>query len=188
MVTIHNWLKDLVNVTEEELSVINEITETTFINANEVILKQGQVSNRIGLLLEGATRTVFTDIEGNEKNLAFAFEGEPLAVIDSFLNRIPSTVSSHTIEPSTIIWTDYERYTAFLDKFPRYNTFMLSALTNWFAEGKNRMEYLHKNSAKDRYDMMCKLHPKIIERVPLMYIASYLGITQHTLSRIRAKK
>lgn len=87
MVTIHNWLKDLVNVTEEELSVINEITETTFINENEVILKQGQVSNRIGLLLQGATRTVFTDIEGNEKNLAFMFEGEPLAVIDSFLKQ-----------------------------------------------------------------------------------------------------
>lgn len=56
MITIHNWLKDLVNVTDEELSVINEITETTFINANEVILKQGQVSNRIGLILEGATK------------------------------------------------------------------------------------------------------------------------------------
>ncbi len=188
MITIHNWLKDLVNVTDEELSVINEITETTFINANEVILKQGQVSNRIGLILEGATRTIFTDNEGNEKNLAFMFEGEPLAVIDSFLNRIPSSVSSITIEPSTIIWTDYERYTTFLLRFPRYNTFILSALANWFADGKSRMEYLNKNSAKEKYESMCKLHPKIIERVPLMYIASYLGITQHTISRIRAKK
>jgi CRP-like cAMP-binding protein len=188
MVTIHNWLKDLVNVTEEELSVINEITETTFINANEVILKQGQISNRIGLLLQGATRTVFTDIEGNEKNLAFMFEGEPLAVIDSFLNRIPCSVSSITIEPSTIIWTDYERFISFTNRFPKYNTFIINALAKWFADGKNCMEYLHKSSAKERYDMMCKLHPKIIERVPLMYIASYLGITQHTLSRIRTQK
>ncbi len=188
MVTIQNWLQHIINVTDEELYAINEITETASVKANEIILKQGQVSTRIGLLVKGATRTVFTDNEGNEKIVAFAFEGEPLAVIDSFLNKVASSVTSITIEPSLIIWTDYERFISFTDKFPRYNTVMLNALAQWFAKGKDRMEYLHQSSAKDRYEMMCKLHPKIIKRVPLMYIASYLGITQQTLSRIRGKK
>jgi CRP-like cAMP-binding protein len=188
MVTIQDWLKEFVNVTDEELNAIHEITETTFLKANEVILKQGQVSNRIGFLLQGSVRTYFTDTEGNDKIVAFAFEGEPIAAIDSFFNKVPSSITSVTMEPSTIIWTDYDRYTAFVNQFPRYNTFILNALAKWFAEGKNRMEYLHKSSAKDKYAMMCKLHPKIIERVTLMYIASYLGITQYTLSRIRGKK
>jgi CRP-like cAMP-binding protein len=188
MITIQNWLKDIANVTDEELDFITEITETVSLKANEVILKQGQVSNKMGLLLQGSTRTYFTDTEGNEKVVAFAFEGQPLIVLDSFMNQTPSSISSETMEPCVIIGTDYKRFSSFINKFPRYNTVLINALTQWFAEGKDRMEYLNKNSAKERYESMCKLHPKIIERVPLMYIASYLGITQHTLSRIRAKK
>jgi CRP-like cAMP-binding protein len=188
MITIQDWLRQLVAVTDEELEVINEITETTLVKANEMILQQGQVSNRIGLLVQGATRTVYTDKESTEKTLSFCFEGEPLAVVDSFLQKTPSAVSAYTLEPSVIIWTNYEGFSTFTGKFPRYNTIMLNALAHWFANSKARMEYLHLRSAKERYDTMCQLHPKIIERVPLMYIASYLGITQQTLSRIRGKK
>jgi hypothetical protein len=50
------------------------------------------------------------------------------------------------------------------------------------------MEYLHQPSAKAKFERMRQLQPKIIERVPLKYIASYLSITQETLSRIRGKK
>jgi CRP-like cAMP-binding protein len=188
MTTIHNWLQDFVDVTEEELDAINEITETTQVKANEVILKQGQISTRIGLLIQGAMRTYFTDKQGNDKVVGFAFEGQPLIAVDSFFNQLPSSVTSVALEPCVIIWTDLERYTAFTNKFPKYNKVLISALAKWFAEGKDRMEYLHQPLAKAKYDKMCELQPKIVERVPLKYIASYLGITQETLSRIRGQK
>jgi CRP/FNR family transcriptional regulator, anaerobic regulatory protein len=188
MITIENWLRELSAVTEEELAAIYEIAETSFVPPNELIHKQGQVSSRIGLLLQGATRTVYTDIHGNEKNLAFTFEGKPLAEIDSFLNKVPCAVSSYTLEPSVIIWTNYEGFSSFTNRFPRYNIILIKALARWFSDNSKRMEYLHLGSAKARYDMMCKLHPEIIERVPLMHIASYLNVTQQTLSRIRRKK
>lgn len=188
MVTVHNWLREIVNVTDEELKVIDEITETENVKANEFILKQGEIANKIGFLVQGSVRTYYTDTNGNDKTVGFTFDGEPLAVIDSFFNHVPSSITSVAIEPSLIIWTDYERYSAFVTKFPRYHIAMLTALGHWFTEGKNRMEYLYKSSAKAKYETMCQLHPKIIERVPLKYIASYLGITQETLSRIRGKK
>jgi CRP-like cAMP-binding protein len=188
VVTIQNWLQNFGNVTDEEMNVINNITETSLVKTDEIILQQGEVSTRIGLILNGATRTVFTDKDGNEKIIGFAFEGQPLAVIDSFLNRIPSSVSAITTEPSLIAWTDYDRFISFTNQFPKYHIIMLSAMAQWFANSKDRMEYLHQGSAKARYDLMCKLHPNIIKRVPLKYIASYLGVTQPSLSRIRAKK
>ncbi|MFN8323454.1 MAG: Crp/Fnr family transcriptional regulator [Chitinophagales bacterium] len=188
MITIQNWLQGLVQVSDEELQVILEISETTGIQANETVLKQGQVSDKIGLLLQGSLRTYFTDQQGLEKTVNFAFEGDPIAVIDSFFNRIPSAVSSVSLEPSLIIWTDYERYTSFVQQFPKYNAVFINAMANWFAQNKARMEYLHQPLAKARYEKMCELHPQISERVPLKYIASYLGITQETLSRIRGKR
>ena len=68
------------------------------------------------------------------------------------------------------------------------NTIIITALTTWMTKDKESNRYLHLVTSKEKYDLMCELHPKIIERVPLKYIASYLGITQYTLSRIRAKK
>lgn len=188
MVTVHSWLKNFIKITDEEIDAINKITETTSFKTNEVILKQGEVSDKIGLLIEGSTRTYYTDKHGNEKTVGFAFEGQPLIVLDSFMNQIPSSVSSVTLEPCVIIGTDYERFNSFIKKFPHYNTVFINALAHWFAEGKSRMEYLHQSSAKAKYDGMCKIEPQILQRVPLKYIASYLGITQETLSRIRGKK
>jgi CRP-like cAMP-binding protein len=185
---IQKWLQKFAVVSEDELAFINEITETAHLNANEILIKQGQVATRIGLLVEGAICTYFTDAQGNEKVVGFAFEGQPLIVVDSFFNRLPSALTSVTLEPCVIMWTDLERYNMFMQKFPKYNTVLIAALAKWFAENKNRMEYLHLPLAKDKYDKMCKLEPNIIQRVPLKYIASYLGITQETLSRIRSKK
>lgn len=188
MVTVQDWLRNLVNVSDDELDMIGDITETIAVKANETVHKQGQVATRVGLILQGATRTYFTDAQGNEKTVAFFFEGQPLIAVDSFLNRVPSPVSSETLEPSVIAWTDYERFTAFVNKYPKYNTAFIAAISHWFANGRTRMEYLHQPTAKAKYDMMCKLDPKIAERIPLKHIASYLGITQETLSRIRSNK
>ena len=188
MEAVQQWLKELVNITDEELAFINDITETTTANANEVVIKQGQIANRIGLLLQGALRSYAIDNDGNEKTLRFTFEGQPLIVMDSFFVQVPSTLTSVTLEPAVIIWTDYERYSAFVNKFPRYNLVFIEGLAKWFAKDKARLDYLNQSTAKAKYDKMCQSDPKIIQRVPLKYIASYLGITQETLSRVRGKK
>jgi len=188
METIHNWLKGFTDVTEEELEFINSITETTTFKTHQVLLQQGKVSSKIGLLVKGATRTYYTTPQGEEKTIGFFFEGQPLVVVDSFLHKIPSNLSSATIAPSTIVWTDHERFTRFLHRFPKYNAVFVAAIAKWFSENKNRMAYQHQSTAKEKYEMLCKTEPQIVECVPLKYVASYLGITQETLSRIRAKK
>ncbi|MFN8285261.1 MAG: Crp/Fnr family transcriptional regulator [Chitinophagales bacterium] len=188
MEAVKNWLKDLVEVTDEELEAINDIVETTLVKPNEVVLKQGDIADKIGLLVQGAVRTYFTDTNGNERTISFAFEGDPMIAISSFFNRTPANLACSTLEPTLFVWTDYERYNSFVNRFPHYNTVALTALGRGLGQDKYRLEYLHLTSAKERYDGMCAMHPKIIERVPLKYIASYLGITQETLSRIRAKK
>jgi CRP-like cAMP-binding protein len=115
MLTIQQWLQEFVQVTDEELEAIQAIIETTELNANEVILKQGQVSSSIGLFVKGAVRTYFTDTQGNDKVVGFIFEGQPLIAVDSFFNQLPSSVTTVTLEPCVIVWTDLERYNAFIN-------------------------------------------------------------------------
>lgn len=177
MKSFDTWLKETIHPNEEELAIIHEITETRHLKANEIIVKQGSVSNNIGLLVQGAVRIYFTDSDGNEKMVNFAFEGQPLIVFDSFFSEVPSAITAVTLEPCIIVGTDKARYLQFVNQFPKYNSLLITFISNWFADGKNRMEYLHKGTAKEKYEMMCRIHPQINERVPLKYIASYLGIT-----------
>lgn len=79
-------------------------------------------------------RSYYTDTSGNEKTVTFAFEGQPLILVGSFISQTPCAVTVVTIEPSTIIWTDYERYNSFITKFPRYNTVFIEGLAKWMAE------------------------------------------------------
>jgi CRP-like cAMP-binding protein len=188
MNSIQNWLKDYTNVTDEEFHAINDMTERISFKANEYLIKQGEISDKIGLLIQGVTRVSVTDPKGNEKITRFIFDGEPSIAVDSFFNDVPCFFSSVAIEPCTVIWTDNKRFNEFIQRFPKYNTIIITALTTWMTKDKESNRYLHLVTSKEKYDLMCELHPKIIERVPLKYIASYLGITQYTLSRIRAKK
>lgn len=188
MTGVLSWLQEYIAVSEAEWESIQSITEISTLKKNEMILKQGQVSTKIGLLLQGAVKTYFSDAQGNERVVGFSFEGQPLLLINSFIHQLPSSVSAITLEPSVIAWTDYKNYTAFIEQYPRYNQVLISAMIKWFAENKERMEYLNQPMAKDKYEKMCDLQPELLARVPLKYLASYLGIKQETLSRIRRKK
>jgi CRP-like cAMP-binding protein len=188
LISIQNWLKEVAHVSNEELLDIYQILETTHFESNDFIIKQGQVANKIGLLIKGSIRVYVVDMEGNEKTIKFIFENEPLMLIDSFFKNVPSSVNSIALEPTTIVWTDFKRYSDFINKYPKYNTIFLSALANWAKTDKERFNYLYLSTAKEKYVEMLKTHPQIIERVPLKYVASYLSITQYTLSRIRGKK
>lgn len=186
--TLRQWFKDVYHLPDQDLDEIDSITELTHLKPNITIIKRGQIATTVGFLLEGAIVNYFTDSFGEEKVVSFAFEGQSLVVFHSFFNQTPSAITSVTLEPCTIVWTDYKRYTEFVSKHNHYNELLVSELAKWMAAEKNRMEYLQQPTAKSKYEMMCKLEPKIIERVPLKHIASYLGITQETLSRIRRNK
>jgi CRP-like cAMP-binding protein len=76
----------------------------------------------------------------------------------------------------------------FINSFPRYNKVFIEGMAKWLIRSNKKLEYLNQNSSKQKYELMCRMEPNIIKRVSLKDIASYLGITQETLSRIRGKK
>lgn len=186
--TLRQWFKDKHALSNEMLDDIELLSEVVQLKPGKAIIKRGQIATTVGLLLEGAVYKHFTDKHDKEKVVGFAFEGEPLMALNSFINKTPISTSVVTLENCTIAWTDYERYATFISRHTDYNQIIVSEMTKWLESEKNRMEYLQQPTAKAKYQMMCQLDPQIIERVPLKLVASYLGITQETLSRIRRNK
>lgn len=157
------------------------------IAAKTVLLREGEISKNIYFIKEGCLRLWFNK-DGKDITVQFFFEGQSVASIDSFLNEQPSVFTIESIEPSIIITIDKETFYKVINLYPQ----LKDSLQDYLYQRFKNYAYLFlsriKDSPKERYDDLIKNHPDIIKRVPQHYIASYLGITPISLSRIRNRK
>lgn len=152
-----------------------------------VLLKEGEISNTIYLIKKGCLREWFNK-DGKDITFQFFLDGQPVASIDSFVNQKPSLFTIESIEPSTILSierNDFEKLLATYSEFKiGFQEFIFGRLGNYSRLFLSRI----KDSPQERYEELIKKHPEIIKRIPQHYIASFLGITPISLSRIRNRK
>jgi len=157
------------------------------IESKTVLLNAGEIANYIHFIKKGCIREWFNK---NGKDITFQFftEGQPVASIDSFMNNQPSLFSIESIEPSIIISVrkdDFEKLFSVYPEFKdRFHNFIFQRFRNYTQLFLSRIT----DSPKERYEDLLKNNPEIIKRIPQHYIASFLGVTPVSLSRIRNKK
>lgn len=174
-------------------SHLNNITELQVkschlsIPSKTILLEEGKVAEKLYLIRKGCLRMFFYDC-GKDVTFQFFFEGDFVASFDSLYKRTPSLFYLESIEPAelTAIKRDdfyklinddlslrqlYEE--KLIDRFHAYQQLFLSRI---------------KNKPQQRYEELLKEYPNIIQRVPQHYIASYLGITPVSLSRIKNRR
>jgi CRP/FNR family transcriptional regulator, anaerobic regulatory protein len=179
-----NSVSQLSDLTKSDLE--NSLKQFEFAKG-EVILKQGQVCNYLYFVDKGLLRLYYIR-DGKEVTDYFATEQNIIGGIDSFFSRRSSEKVIEAIEQSNLFgisFNDLEKlYTKHhdLEKVGR----LLSV--GAFLSMQERIFAIQFHTAKQRYSDLIKNNPDILLRVPLGQIASYLGITQVTLSRIRSNK
>jgi CRP-like cAMP-binding protein len=157
------------------------------IAAKTILLNEGEISAHAHLIKKGCLREWFNK-DGREITFQFFFEGQAVASIDSFLNNQPSLYTIESIEPSIIYSISKDKFEKIDQLFPefkdRFHELMFQRFRNYASLFLSRI----KDTPKERYEDLIKNNPQIIKRVPQHYIASYLGITPTSLSRIRNRK
>ena len=152
--------------------------------AKTSLLKEGEISKQLYIIKQGCLRKWFNK-DGKDISFQFFFEGQPVASINSFMNNEPSLFNLESIEPSVLLSISKEHFMKLLKTYPEFNEgfyqFMFVRLRNYSQLFLSRI----KDTPQERYEDLIKNHPEIIKRVPQHYIASYLGITPISLSRIR---
>ena len=155
--------------------------------AKTILLLEGQVSRKAFPIERGCLRVWF-DHDGRDVTFQFFFENEGVSSIESFRKNIPSPFTIETIEPCVLYWISKKNLDKIL-KAMNEVAGLRDTLTNIMLE--RQLHYMRhflsfiKNTPAQRYSNLMKEHPEIIQRVPQQYIASYLGITPVSLSRIR---
>ena len=157
------------------------------IAAKTILLNEGETSIHAHIIKKGCLREWFNK-DGKEITFQFFFEGQAVASIDSFLNNQPSLYTIESIEPSIIYSISKDKFEEIYQLFPEFKERFQELMYQRFRNYANLFLSRIKDSPKERYDDLILNHPQIIKRVPQHYIASYLGITPTSLSRIRNRK
>lgn len=159
----------------------------TEVGARTVLLKEGEKSQQVYFIEKGCLRMWFNN-NGNDITSQFFFEGSAIASTESLLTGNPSDFTMETIEPCTLYMLHKDRFLQLLETDAAFKSWFDGFILNrFFYYSKHLLSYL-KSKPQERYNDLLKNHPEIFLRVPQHYIASYLGITAVSLSRIRNRK
>lgn len=154
-------------------------------SAQHLLLKQGQISDYIYFLEKGAAR-IFYKKDNREITEWLALDEQFFLSITSFFERTPSRLIIHTLEPVILWGIHYTDLMRLAEKHHDAERLLRKMLTRSLVLSQQRMESIQFENARQRYERLLLHTPQIIQRVPLMYIASFLGVTLETLSRIRS--
>lgn len=153
----------------------------------EFILKQGRICFNIYFVQIGLLRC-FYNKDDKEISSWFMKEGDVIFSVESFLNQTPGYENIQALEDSLLYYVDYDELQYLYSHCPEFNFIGRVVTEKYYKLSEQRLYSLRMQKAKERYNFILEHFPQFILRVPSKYIASYLGITEETLSRIRAAK
>ena len=155
--------------------------------AKTMLLREGEVSVKAYYIIKGCLRLWFNN-NGKDITFQFFFEKEGVSSMESFRLQEPSLFNIETIEPCTLLVLTKKTFELLVNDMPGYNDYLHEVLHKRLAHYSKLFLSRIKNTPQERYAELLKEYPHIIQRVPQHYIASYLGITPVSLSRIRNKR
>ncbi|MNU87946.1 Anaerobic regulatory protein [compost metagenome] len=181
----YNYLKNKALVKAEHLSQLTELISEKDFKKEELLLSPGQICERAFFVEKGLVRLYSIGEDGKEHIVQFAPENWFIGDRESIYFRKPSVYYMDAIEDTTVILFDQhfiETASEISSEFRNYNEYLLQ---NHIRQLQNRINLLIGASAEKRYLEFIRLYPDLTLRVPQWMIASYLGITPESLSRVR---
>jgi CRP-like cAMP-binding protein len=151
----------------------------------DYFLKAGRVADEYLFLSQGFMRAFAIDTESNEVTTAFYSSDNVVFEVSSFFNRKPSRENIQALTDCNGYCLSYEKLNMLFHSMPEFRDFGRSILVKGFSALKDRMLSTITETAEWRYEKLLSASPEIVQQAPLKYIASYLGITDTSLSRIR---
>jgi CRP-like cAMP-binding protein len=183
---LRKYVSQFITFNEEEWQMHQALLTRRFLKKGEFLLRAGEVCDHITFINKGLFRT-YMIINDDEVTSNFAFEGNYITEYTSFVSRQPTIDNIVAMEEAEILQLSYSDIQIIYDKAPVWQKFgrLMAEYVLTFISSRNKS--LLFNTPEERYLKLMKERPKVIERIPQHYIASYLGIKPESLSRIRKR-
>ena len=182
-----SYLSKIVYFSDEEWEVFAREAKVKTLQKKEHFLRQGEVCTQCAVIVQGYVRHYYL-VDGREVSNDFNFESMATGAYHSFMTRLPARFNIVAMEPVTLVCFSRALLLRLFDQYPAWQKIGRMVIEGMFNRKTLREESFLLDSPEVRYRNLEEKYPEMLRRVPLLYIASYLGMAPETLSRIRSKQ
>lgn len=182
---LRTHIEKRVNLTDEEFITISKFFVPKKLRKKQFLLNEGEVCKHVGFVNSGCLRQYTIDNKGAEHIIQFAIEDWWVSDLHSFLSGNPATDNIDALENSEVLLLEKLARDELLNACPKMEKFFRILIEANHVATNQRIADSLSTTAEERYLKFIKTYPKLFEQIPQNQIASYLGITPQSLSRIR---
>jgi len=157
------------------------------LQAQQHWIQAGELCTELCFILEGLIRIYYIDQAGNEVNQHFYQANEVIAPVDALVSKEPCQYFIQALEPTRLMVANYNALSEAGEDNPELLRLEIKMLQTIFIKSARREAHLLLGNADQRYRWFCKEYPELLDRIPQYHIASFLGISPVSLSRLRKK-
>jgi len=184
MEALINTIKSFIRLSPEEEQLIPPLFSEIKLGTGEYLLEEGGICRVIAFVSEGLLR-FYTNNDGEEKTGFFSSEHEFLSYYPSFLTQTVSDKYIQALEPTKLLVITYDQLQDFYARVQEGERFGRLAIEQVYLSAIKQLDSFYTDPPEKRYQQFLDSYPKLVQRIPQYYIASYVGIKPQSLSRIR---
>lgn len=182
------YIQKWVELTPSEVELILAAFEPISIKKKKELLAPQEICRYVYFITSGSARSYYIDEKGTEHIYQLRLENSWISDLESFFSQTPSKYYLESMEDSTLLCISQNGLESLYAEVPKMERYFRILFQKAYINALQRLNSTMWDTAEARYQEMIKENCDILQRVPLTYIASFLGITPESLSRIRSKK
>lgn len=183
--SIRPFFKSFNILTDVEIDDLIKIASRKTLKKAEYFIREGETCNKVSFVLSGSLRSYYTSDKGEEITYCITFPNSLMTAYSSFLTAQPTQENIQAITQTELLIINKKKFEDLTQQNANWIYFLKTIAEQQYIELEKRIFLLQKSDATKRYADLVKNQPEYIQKIPLQYLASYLGITQRHLSRIR---
>jgi CRP-like cAMP-binding protein len=185
--TLLAYFQQRVTLTAEEINLLESVFIPMHLEKGAYLLREGEIAKYGAFVAKGCLRSYVVDNKGKEHIVQFAPENWWLSDTNSLMHKTPSLYFMDALEPSDLLLLDVPSHQKLMKSSPGYAASFQAGFQRHAASKDRRIIATLTADAEERFQNFLDVYPTIAQRVPQHMLASYLGVTPETLSRIRKK-
>lgn len=172
-------------ISDEEFEQVEAAFKLKTLKKKQFLLHEGSICKYMSFIVNGALRQYHIDDKGNEHIVSFALEGWWISDRGSFINQMPSKYHIDAIEDTNLLVTTLEKINLLKEHSPTFLKMAHILDQNNFVASQKRIEAIISYTAEEKFIYLIETNPAFVKRFSQAMLASYLGITPETFSRVR---
>lgn len=182
---LYQKISEKVSLTADEFAICKQAFTPKNLRKHQYFLQEEDTARYLAFVNTGVLRMFASGEKTGELTIQFAFPGWWITDNFSFLTGEPTVYNIQTLENSSVLLINKQSWEGLFDQVPKLERYFRILLQNNYIATQRRLVSSLSQTAEEKYRSLIKAQPDITQRVPQHMIASYLGITPETLSRIR---